>query len=118
METLDGSDLDSIQIKAILLDQIKDHDGCLDEFVEDSTPPILEWPTGLGTVPDIPASHIVGVAPQYDFVGFAEDDTEVWCYFINKFDSSNIFSTVTSLISLILQIFSLPLRTTRTTRLS
>ena len=83
VETLDKSDPDSIQIKAALLDQIKQHEGCEDEPDQDyPPPPPLEWPTDdeYADVPDIPGSHIVEVAPEYDFVGYAdnaEDDIEV-----------------------------------------
>ena len=79
VETLDKSDPDSIQIKAALLDQIKQHEGCQDEPDQDyPPPPPLEWPTSANqAVPDIPGSHIVEVAPEYDFVGYAEDDIEV-----------------------------------------
>lgn len=53
VETLDASDPDSIQIKAALLWQIKQHEGCQDQ-------PPLEWPGDDEGVPDVSGSHLVG----------------------------------------------------------
>ena len=53
VETLDASDPDSIQIKAALLLQIKQHEGCQDQ-------PPLEWPGDDEGVPDVSGSHLVG----------------------------------------------------------
>ena len=81
METLDEGNPDNIQIKAILLDQIKDHDDCQDELDEDySSPPILEWPSAVGSVP-VPDTHGAGLISTHLSIdpvgGFAEDDLEV-----------------------------------------
>ena len=51
VETLDASDPDSIQIKAALLWQIKQHEGCQDQ-------PPLEWPGDDEGVPDVSGSHL------------------------------------------------------------
>ena len=57
------SDPDSVQIKAALLDQIREYEGC------------FEWPEdlGSGTVPDVPAAGIVGTPPFFDAGGYPDD---------------------------------------------
>ena len=63
METLDKSDPDSVQIKAALLDQIKQYGGC------------FQWPEDLGggNLPDVSGAGIVGSKPQHDVAGYADD---------------------------------------------
>ena len=62
------SDPDSVQIKAALLDQIKEYEGC------------FEWPVnelqsnGGGHLPDVPGAGIVGTGDQYDFAGYDGSD--------------------------------------------
>ena len=88
VETLDKRDPDSIQIKTALLDQIKEHEGCQDEPDQDyPPPPPLEWPTDddYVPVPDSQGSHAFGVASEYDFVGYEqEDDIEVGVWLIYR----------------------------------
>ena len=67
VETLDMSDPDSVQIKAALLDQIREYEGC------------FEWPenelqshaAGLwaDALPDTPTGGFIGTGDQYDLAG-------------------------------------------------
>ena len=68
VETLDMSDPDSVQIKAALLDQIKEYEGCF-EWSDYDLP---GHASGLlaDALPDIPTGGFVETPSQYDFVGF------------------------------------------------
>ena len=63
VETLDKSDPDSVQIKAALLDQIREYEGC------------FQWPNVLqsGSLPAVSGAGIVGTPPQHDVAGYPDD---------------------------------------------
>ena len=72
VETLDKSDSDSVQIKAALVDQIREYGGCF-EWPEDD----LQGPPNVlqaGTLPDIPTGGFIGTGDQYDVAGYDGSD--------------------------------------------